>query len=139
MNRHQSAQRSRPKVAIINTSLESIEILQKLLADAGLDTVSAYVTEFKRGERDLAAFFAEHQPDAVVYDIALPYVQNWKFFREQVLARHLLPEDRFIVTTANRTVLEVLVGPTSAFEMIGRPYDLANILAAVKQAVSAAS
>ena len=71
-----------------------------------------------------------------MYDIALPYVENWQFFQEQVLARRLLPENRFVLTTTNRTVLEVLVGPTSALEMIGRPYDLANILAAIKQAVA---
>ena len=136
MSTNQPLQRARPLVAIINTALETIELFQYLLADEGMDTVSAYVTEFKRGERDLASFFAKHQPNAVVYDIALPYVENWQFFQEQVLAPHFLPESCFVVTTTNRSVLEVLVGPTSACELIGRPFDLESILVAVKQAIA---
>jgi len=36
-------------------------------------------------------------------------------------------------------VLEVLVGPTPAIELVGRPYDLATILAAVQRALALAA
>src|SRR5256885_1339151 len=62
MDTHQPPQRSRPLVAIINTATETIELLSDLLADEGMDAVSAYVTDFKRGQRSLEDFFAEHQP-----------------------------------------------------------------------------
>jgi len=131
----QNTQRARPCVAIINTSEETIQLLQDLMTDEGFTTVAAYVPEFKRGERDIVAFFQEHQPQAVLYDIAIPYIQNWIFFNEQVLARNLLPASSFVLTTTNRTALGLLVGPTSAIELIGRPFDLDSIVQAVHRAL----
>jgi len=136
MDTEQPEQLARPVVAIINTSLESIELLESVLAEQGFAPVSAYVVEFKRGERDLDAFFQEHRPKAVIWDIALPYIQNWQFFCSKALARQFLPEYCFIITTANRTVLDMLVGPTPAYEMVGRPFDLQAIIDAVKHAVN---
>jgi hypothetical protein len=125
----------RPVVAIINTSQEITELLQEVLADDNFAVVAAYVVDFKRGKLDLGAFFQTYQPEAVVYDIALPYVENWAFFCEQVLAPHFLPEDRFVLTTTNKSVLEVLVGPTRTIELVGRPFDLDAIVAVVGRAV----
>jgi len=136
MDTHAS-QRSRPLVTIINTALESIELLEELLADEDIDTLSEYVHKFKRGKRDLRAFFEEHQPNAVVFDIAIPYVENWRYFQDQVLGLHLMPEQCFVLTTTNRTALEMLVGPTSVCEMVGRPFDLNTILDAIKRAIAA--
>jgi DNA-binding NtrC family response regulator len=130
-------QAARPLIAIINTAQEVIELLQNLFDDEGFATVSIYVPDIKRGRQDLRAFFQEHRPQAVVYDIAIPYVENWQFFQEHVLALGLLPEHCFILTTTNRTVLEMLVGTTtSAIEMIGRPYDLETIVQAVRCAIA---
>ena len=136
MDAVQHEQRDRPLVAIINTSQESIELLEQVLADEGFATVSAYVVEFKRGQRDLDAFFRDHRPQAVIWDIAIPYVENWEFFQEQALTAQRLPESCFVVTTTNRTVLDMLVGPTPVLEMVGRPFDLEAIIDAVKRAVA---
>lgn len=139
MNAVQHTQRDRPCIAIINTSQETIQLLQDLMSDEGFATATAYVPEFKRGERDLDEFFQEHQPQVVLYDIALPYVENWSFFNEQVLARNLLPAACFVLTTTNRAALEVLVGPTSTIELIGRPFDLELIVQAVHRVVDGRS
>jgi DNA-binding NtrC family response regulator len=136
MNAMQHAQRDQPCVAIINTSEETIQLLQELMMDEGFATVIAYVPEFKRGVRDIDAFFHEHQPQAVLYDIAIPYIENWTFFKDQVLARNLLPATCFVITTTNRTVLDLLVGPTNAIELIGRPFDLDTIVQAVNRALA---
>jgi hypothetical protein len=93
---HTGRASGQPVVALINTAHESIELLQEVMAEAGFATVAAFVVEFKRGERDLRAFFAEHRPQAVIYDIAIPYVENWHFFREQILGLGFLPQNRFI-------------------------------------------
>jgi DNA-binding NtrC family response regulator len=125
-----------PHVAIINTSEETTRLLEDLMCDEGFTTITAYIPEFKRGERDIQAFFQEHRPQAVLYDIAIPYVENWTFFREQILTHASLPESSFVLTTTNRTALELLVGPTNSIELIGRPFDLETIVQAVKRAMA---
>jgi hypothetical protein len=41
-----------------------------------------------------------------------------------------------VLTTTNRTVLELLVGPTNSIELIGRPFDLETIVQGVKRALA---
>jgi hypothetical protein len=71
----------------------------------------------------------------VLYDVAIPYEDNWYFFQQHVLSLGLLPPSCFVLTTTNRTVLDILVGPTPAFEVVGRPADLGVILEMVQQAL----
>ncbi len=125
----------RPVIAIVNSSEETAQVLQDLLEDEGFTTVVAYVVDFKFGRQDLSAFITAHQPRAVLYDVALPYVENWNYFCQQILAAGYLPPERFVLTTANKSVLDLLVGPTPTFELIGRPFDLDAILQAVRRAV----
>jgi hypothetical protein len=136
MDANRNGKRRRPVVAIINSTVESIDLLTEFLHSEGVATVDAYVIEFKRGMRNFDAFFRDYQPQAVIYDIGIPYIENWTFFNEQVLARDLLPASAFVITTANRTVLEALVGTTQAIELIGCPADLDIIAGAVKKAIA---
>lgn len=128
-------QASKPLVAVLNTSLETIEMLVGLLEDEDYRTVTEYITNFKRGSTDITAFFTRFAPDAVIYDIALPYEENWQFFNKQVLGLHLIPDNRFVLTTTNKRVLEQLVGPTPVIEMLGKPFDMDDIRRAVKKAI----
>lgn len=129
--------RAKPAVVgVVNTNLEVVELLRDVLSDEGYAVVTAYTIEFKRGDRDFRAFVAEHRPQAVLWDIAIPYVENWKFFSEHVLGLGVLPERCFVCSTVNRAALEGLVGPTSALELVGRPFDLHEIVDAVRRAVA---
>ena len=93
----------RPVVAIINSAEETAEVLQELLEEEGFAAVVAYVVDFKLGRQDLRAFFAAQQPRAVIYDVALPYVENWALFQERILGAGLLPPECFVLTTANKS------------------------------------
>jgi CheY-like chemotaxis protein len=126
----------RPVVAIINTAEETAQLLQELLDDEGFAPVAAYVVDFKLGRQNLKAFFAAHQPQAVIYDIALPYEENWNFFCAHVLGAQFLPPERFVLTTVNKNVLDQLIGPNPSIELVGRPYDLEAILRALKRALA---
>jgi hypothetical protein len=130
------ASSTQPVVAVVNTSVEILELLLGVLADEGYAAVPAFTFEFKRGERDFRAFVAEHRPSAVLWDIAIPYVENWEYFQHEVLGSDALPERCFICSTVNRTALEMLVGPTSTIELVGRPFDLQVIVDAVQRVVA---
>jgi DNA-binding response OmpR family regulator len=132
-------QASRPVVAVINTSAEILELLQEFLSDEGYDVVPAYTVDFKRGERDFHTFVAEYRPQAVLWDISIPYMENWAYFRDTILGSGVLPERCFVCSTVNRTVLEMLVGPTSTIELIGRPFDLDVIGKRIRRIVEGSS
>lgn len=125
----------RPCVALLNTSVETIEILQSILEEEGFSVASGYIVDFKRGKRDLATFFSMHKPKALVYDIAIPYEDNWTYLQEQVLQVCGLVHTSVVITTTNRQILERMVGPINVIEVIGKPFDLEEVVQTVRFAV----
>lgn len=122
----------KPTVAIINSSEEIMEGLQVLLTEEGYPSVSGHVVNFKRGKADFIQFLKKNDPKVIIFDISPPYEENYIFFN---LLRNLKQcEDiSFILTTTNKRVLEELIGPTNAIEIVGKPYDLKQIVHAVDE------
>lgn len=125
---------ARPILAVFNSSDDTVEMLRTALEADGLHTVSGHIGELKKGELDFVAFVEHHRPAVIVYDISLPYDTNWNFLK---LVRSSLPAQscRFILTTTNKPALDKLVGETEALEIIGKPYDLDRVVAAVRAAL----
>jgi DNA-binding NtrC family response regulator len=124
-----------PVIAIVNTSVELTDLFQQVLARDGYRTVVAYVPDLKRGEPRPQDFLHEHDPAVVVWDIAIPYEENWAFFQD-VAAAEVSQGRHFILTTTNKPVLDRLVGPTGALEIIGKPFDLADLRQVIRNAVA---
>ena len=76
--------------------------------------------DVRRGEVDLAEFVQRHDAAVVLYDIAIPYDENWRALQER-RAAPALATTPFVVTTTNQRALEGVVGPTDAVEIIGKP------------------
>jgi hypothetical protein len=107
-----------PVVAVINTNDDLVLSLRNVLVEEGYFVVTGHIADLKSGRQDFSAFLKAHRPAAVIYDIAVPYEDNWTFF--QALLR--LPETHeptFVVTTVNKRVLEERVGKTDAIEIKG--------------------
>jgi DNA-binding response OmpR family regulator len=123
-----------PLVAVINTAEEMFKLLEQILHQEGYRTVSAYVPDLKRGTPTAEEFLREHDPAVVLWDIGIPYEENWAFF-QQVAAAEAPHGRQFVLTTTNRYALENLVGGTPVHELIGKPFDLEEICGAVRSAL----
>jgi DNA-binding response OmpR family regulator len=115
-------------VAVINSNDDLVAILRETLEDEGFNVTTAHIRDFKAGREDLPRYLAKHEPDAVVYDLAPPYADNWRFLR---LMRKHFGERPLVLTTVNRKALERAVGKSGAHEIEGRRTDLSRVVRAV--------
>lgn len=125
----------KPVIAVVNTTPELIAMLEDLLAQEGYPVVTANLTDFRSGKRDLIEFINTHDPSILIYDLPPPYAEQLKFLH---LFRDLqvIQGRKFIFTTTNRKALEEVKGGSqlAAIEVIGKPFDLEQILEAVRKA-----
>jgi DNA-binding NtrC family response regulator len=131
-----SGSTERPVLGVINTSTEIRDLLTAVFEDEGFRVISTFTPDLKRGDPTIEDFLRQHRPVAVIYDIALPYEENWRFFRS-IEESDAGQQTRFVLTCINKRALERLVGATPALELLGKPYDLDQIVAAVRRASDA--
>jgi CheY-like chemotaxis protein len=126
---------AQPVVAVVNTSDDLVQAIRSRLIDEGLSVVTLHIRDIKSGRSDFGAFLASHEPALVIYDIAIPYEDNWTFLK--TLRR--LPESRgrrFLITTVNKRVMEQKVGVADAIELIGgHADDLEPLMDAVRESL----
>jgi DNA-binding response OmpR family regulator len=123
-------------VALFNANLDALVPLGKLLESAGFDVVSAPIPEVRDGRCDATAIMERHDPAVVVYDIGPPYEENWKIF--QLCRATSMRDRRFVITSANPAHVERLAGRDERiFEVVDTPFDLDDIVHAVKEAARA--
>ena len=120
-------------VAVLNSSDDVVELLRFVLEQAGFKTVAVHLPDIKRGQEDFLAFLTKYDPAVIVYDIAPPYRDNWTFL-QLILSSEAMKKRRFVFTTANKQLLQEIVGQTlDAFEISEKPYALNSIVEAVKR------
>lgn len=135
-----AVQDRRPEcVAIFNTSDDVVELLRIVIEQAGFAAVSGHIDDIKKGPLDLRGFIEQHDPKVIVYDIAPPYDRNWQFL-EHLRSRPPLAGRQFVLITTNPTRVRDVVGTAeNIFEIIGKPFDLDQIVKAIKEASRARS
>jgi hypothetical protein len=71
----------------------------------------------------------------IVYDIAIPYEENWRLFLH-IRDSPACAGVRFVVTTTNVHQVRKVAGRDQLLhEIVGKPYDLDEVTQAVKEAI----
>jgi CheY-like chemotaxis protein len=121
-------------VAVVNTNPDIVRMLRTAIEEAGFIVVSAHIEDIKTGAVDLQAFLRDHDPRVLVYDIAPPYEQNWRFL-EHIKATPGFGGRHFVITSVNVRLVEELIGPDdTVYEVVGKRDDIDAIVRAVKEA-----
>ena len=120
-------------IAVINSNEDTVEMLRTCLNTHGFTSVvTAHVREIRDGATDFLEFVRTHQPHLFVYDISIPYDRNWRFL-DFLRSSDVMKGRAVVVTTTNKAALDKMVGPNEAMEIVGKPYDIEQIVGAVKR------
>jgi CheY-like chemotaxis protein len=121
--------------AIFNTSPDIVDLLRRALEPAGIVTVFALTHQMRDGAVDVQSFVRQHNPSVIVYDIAPPYEANWQLF-QHVCNMEAVRDRPVVLTSVNARHVEKLAGFNErVYEVVGKPFDLDQIVQAVKEAV----
>jgi DNA-binding response OmpR family regulator len=121
-------------VALFNASDDTVDMVQKLLTDAGdaQSLIWCHFADLKKGIVDFDRFVDKHNPEVVIFDISPPYDENWQFFKTMRDSNTMRGRGS-ILTTTNKVRLDEVLGSNShAVEVVGKPRDLHEIAAAIK-------
>jgi CheY-like chemotaxis protein len=124
-------------IGVLNSSEDTVEMLRMYLELEGFIAVSAHVHAIRRGKQTVAEAIAEHKPAVIIYDVAPPYDRTWTFYKH-LRTLEGLKECRWVITSTNPQRVKELAPDSRSLdilEVIGKPYDLQQIVDAVKREV----
>jgi CheY-like chemotaxis protein len=121
-------------IAVLNSNQDVLRVIREALEDEGYLVATKHIVDFKEGLANLGQFLNEHQPSAMIYDLAPPYQENWNFLQlvQQIPDVAAIPT---VLTTVNKAALDHTVGRTEAFEILGTRDNLAPMIERVNQVV----
>jgi CheY-like chemotaxis protein len=124
-------------VAVVNSNPDVVRLLRTAIEDAGFVVIVIHIEDIKLGTTDVDMLLTEHDPRVIVYDVAPPYEQNWRFL-DHLRTATKFKGRRFVLTSVNPARLREVVGRDEhVYEIVGRSEDLMEIVREVKEATRA--
>jgi DNA-binding response OmpR family regulator len=124
-------------IAVINSTTDITDLLRIALEQSGFVVVTALTPEIRDGHIDFELFMRQHHPRVVVFDIAPPYEPNYRLF-EHLAAMPSVRDSQFVLTSTNSKHVGQLGGlHQRVYEIVGKPFDIAEIVGAVREAARA--
>jgi CheY-like chemotaxis protein len=121
-------------VAVVNTNPDLVRILRMALEKAGFIVFTIHIEEIKSGEANVESFLNQHDPRVIVYDVALPYDQNFRFLDHLRTATGFKGR-HFVLTTVNLRAVQKIVGTDeTVYEVVGEADDIGEVVRAVREA-----
>ena len=122
-----------PVIAILNSSEELLELLAEVFKDEGFRVVTRHLMPFRRGHDDLAQFFVQHRPDVALWELNIPYDENWVYFQRMRRIPAVLNCPVILTSTNVAQLRKVADEDIDAFEVVGKPFDMNQLLDLVWQ------
>jgi DNA-binding response OmpR family regulator len=126
---------SPPTLAVFNASDDTVAFVRLFFEGLGYRVVTQSWPAYDPLRAEVAdAFLSQYHADVVIFDVSLPYSENWQHFLQfkKVLDQRKIA---IVLTTTNKRALTEMAGTTNALEIVGKPYDLERLAAAVRDAM----
>ena len=120
---------------MFNASEDTVAFVTLFFEGQGFHVVSQSWPAYDPLRADVAdAFVSKHGAQVVIFDVSLPYEENWQHFEafKKLLDGRKVP---VILTTTNKRALTEVIGTTDAVEIVGKPFDLDQLASAVRTAI----
>ena len=121
-------------VAIVNTNPDLVRQLRVALETAGFVVFEIHIEEIRLGVANVDSFLEQHDPRVIVYDVAPPFDQNYRFL-EHLRNATGFKGRHFVLTTVNLRRVQQIVGlDETVYAVVGQPDEIDEIIRAVREA-----
>lgn len=125
---------SLPLIAVIDGEPAIVAFLEEALAQEGLQVVGLSLLPHLPLEAQMTAFLRQHAPRLVLLDIPPPYRGSWPLLQT---VRRAVPNAGIVVLTTDPYAVAKLVGNNGTLKVIGKPFELDEMLSAVRGCLAA--
>lgn len=129
-----NASPDRPRIAIINSNEDLLGILKDHFEEEGYMVATAHARAFRLHPERLEPFVTRADPQVLIWDLAPPYDENWRFF-QHIRQLPVMRGRRFVLTSTNeQQVHKVADMDERVIEIVGKPFDLDHLVQVVERA-----